>query len=171
MEYTFPEDIDFPDDNMAPLAMAIGGMILSWGTVEVSLNISIAVLFNSAGGKHHADKNEVPVAMGRKLKFLRLCFKKIEALVSFRNDGLALCQRAGLLADKRNDIIHGYVSEYDSKTEKFTFTTLGSDKDVPLIKGQPKYTIHEIMEIGGACITLGSDFADFAKRLTNKFVG
>ena len=167
----FPEEINFPDDNMGPLATAIGGVVLAWGSAEASLNICVAVIFRAAGGKHHADKNEIPVALGRKLRFLRLCFRKIAALAELENDGLVLCDRIGVLAGKRNDLIHGFVSNYDAKTEKYTFTNLGSEKDVPLIKGQPQYTVHEIMEIGGECLALGADVVAFAKRLTDKFVG
>jgi hypothetical protein len=160
---------EFPDDDMGPLATAIGGLVLMWGSAEAGLNICVATVFTAAGGRHQS--KEVPVSLKRKLDFLRLCLRKIKVLEPYREAGLKLFAVTGQLGAHRNAIIHGYLSGYDAATQKFTFTALGSQKDVPLITGQPKYSIGDIMQIGEGCMVHAAELGGFAKRLVDAFVG
>jgi hypothetical protein len=153
-----------------PLAAAIGGLVLAWGDVEASLTMCVALIFKDAGGRHHADKEEIPVALKRKLKFLRLCMRKIEALAPFKDDGLALLEIATPLAKFRNDVIHSFVSDADRQTMTFTFTALGSFKDKPLITGQVQYSVKQLVEIGGQMMEFGQHLVEFVARLQNALV-
>ena len=164
----FPKDLDFPDELIPPLATAIGGVVLSWGMAESGLNATLVMCFSKLGGRHHSD--EIPVSLKRKLKFLRLCLRTIAALEPYRTDGLALFAITGQLAKSRNDLIHGFISDFDPKTGLFTFTNTGSEKAVALIKGQPKYSISDIRNIGSDCMTHSVALANFAQRLVQAFL-
>jgi hypothetical protein len=165
----FPETIDFPENDIGPLATAIGGLVLIWGTTEAGLNICVAAIFTAAGGKHHA--KEIPRNLSGKLKFLRRCLRKIKVLEPYKEEGLKIFSVTGQLGAHRNAIVHGFISEYDARTEKFTFTGLGSEGGTPLITGQPKYTIGDIRKIGEDCMVHAPQLAGFSKRLVNAFVG
>lgn len=170
MEYRFPETIDITPELMQPLTTAIGSVVLAWGSAESALNINVALIFQMAGGKHHAEQEEIPVALKRKLIFLRRCFQKIEALAPFREDGLKLFDRMGRLAKSRNELIHAFLSEVDGGRGLFTFTSLGSVKETPLIKGQVRVTIPEIMQLGLEIMQHGAAIADFTQRLSKTFI-
>lgn len=142
-----------------------------WGTLEASLNVCVVTIFNSAGGRHHADKNEIPVALKRKLKFLRLCLKKIDILEPYREHGLAVFDATGKLAKRRNDIIHGFISDYNPATKQYTFTGLGSEGDKPLVTGQPKYSVTDIIQIGRDSAVHAVDLTNFCQSLVRAFVG
>lgn len=163
-----PEEIVLTPEILAPLSMAIGGIVLAWGSAEASLTMCVAMVFQLAEGHHHAE--EIPIAMKRKLRFLRLCLRRISILEPFRNDGLALFERTGRLAEVRNDLVHGFLSEVDTKTMTFTFTGLGSIKDQPVITGQPRYTMTQLLDFGLHSMNLAEEVVAFAQRLSETLI-
>ena len=168
--FRFPFDIDLTPEIMPPLSMAIGGIVLAWGSAEASLNINIVMIFQLAGGRHHAEEGQIPVAMGRKLKFIRLCLKNIAALEPFREEGLALFQKMGAMAKTRNNIVHGFLSAVDREKMVFTFTGLGSIKDKPLITGQPQYSMQDLIKLVTDSMKLAAEVVCFMKRLSETFI-
>lgn len=169
MDGFFLPSLDFPDSDMGPLATAIGSLVLMWGTTEAGINVCVATIFKASEGKHHA--KEIPRNLSGKLKILRRCLRKIEALGPYREEGLRIFATAGQFGDHRNAIVHGFLSDYNPETKKFTFTGLGSKGASPLITGQPEYSISDIVEIGQACSVHGAEVASFTKRLVDTFVG
>jgi hypothetical protein len=169
LEEIFPNGpLNIPTDDLAELNFAVGSLVVLWGYTEASLNASVVTVFRFAGGHHHA--SEIPVAMGRKLKFVRRCLRRIPALAPFTDEGINLMAQVGILAKKRNDIIHGFVTNQDRKTQTFTFTNLGSAAEVALIRSQAKFTPNDIVDIGRVCIPLTLELAQFADRLAQTFV-
>ena len=166
----FPTVLDFPDELIGPLMNAVGGVVLAWGSAEASLNLCVVTIFNRAGGQPFAKNGEIPVALKRKLDFLRPCLRQIPALEPYRDTGLALCERTGQTGAHRNRLLHAFISDFDTATQRFTFTGLGSQKDQALITGQSKLAVHDVVKIGEVCMALGTDLAEFAGDLARAFV-
>lgn len=92
-------------------------------------------------------------------------FSKQDLLVPFKTRGLALCTNVKEVAKYRNTLAHSYLAGFDAKTQKFTFVGLGSDKDIPLITGQAKLSIDNIIQVRAACVRLAMDLTHFSHEL------
>ena len=126
---------DFPAEIVEPLCGAIGHMVHSWSYVEACLDYNVAIIFQAAGGRHLDD--QIPQALGRKIKFLRRCFRQIDALKPFAEEALPYLDKANHLSELRHIVVHGYASKYDEHNQSFRFVRLN------LIDGR---TMHKAVE-------------------------
>lgn len=110
---------------LPPLYSAVGELVVNWAFAEQALVGIIAVIYQAAGGKH--EDAVIPVAFGRRRKFLRRCFARIPALAPFAAEGQQILVEAKALEAIRNAIIHGALSGYDATTGGYTFTKLDTD--------------------------------------------
>jgi hypothetical protein len=97
--------------NYEPLCGAIGHIIVNWTFVDTALSTWCAIVYHSVGGKHR--EPELPRNTSRKLTFLRRCFRRIDALKPYQAEALATLDAAERLAETRNFVAHGSISEYD----------------------------------------------------------
>ncbi len=111
-----------PSDALPPLYTAVGELVVNWAITDSALNSIIAIIYQSAGGKHVDQK--IPVAFKRRVRFLRLCFNSVDALEPYADEGRNILQKAANLTFIRNAVIHGAVSDYEPETEQYTFTKL-----------------------------------------------
>ncbi len=122
-----------PLDAFPPLYGAVGDIVVNWAIAESALNSLVAIIYQSAGGKHV--DHQIPVAFKRRVKFLRRCFNNVDALKPYADEGRDILGNAANLAYIRNAVIHGTVSNYEPATQQYTFTKLDVvDKD----------TIHQV---------------------------
>jgi hypothetical protein len=111
-----------PSNVFPPLYTAVGNLVVNWAIAESALNHIIAIIYQKAGGKHVTHK--IPVAFKRRVKFLRLCFNRVDALKPYADEGRDILRKAAKLTFIRNAVIHGAVSNYEPATQQYTFTKL-----------------------------------------------
>ena len=155
-----------PDDLFPPLSMAVGQMVLSWSFVEVSLDQWVAIIYQGVGGRNLAE--EIPRALTRKIKFLRRCFRNIAALDPFAEEATKLLDRAKEISEIRHTVVHGYISKYEPHTQTVTFVKLDAEKDIHR-RFEIPLTFPQLLDAGGKCLDLSTDFTRFTKRLTDSF--
>jgi len=158
-----------PHDVLPPLYAAIGETVVNWSVIETALGYWVAIIYQAAGGDRHA--KVIPLALGRRMTFLRLCFKKIAALHPFAADGRAFLDRIGSIKATRHMLVHGVVSDYSPDNHEFLFVRLDLDK------AQTMQTVNElhipftkILDDSGEAMTLAADSLKFAKRLLKALV-
>ena len=107
-----------PDD-LDTIAKAIGLIVLQWGQSEQALDLLVAMLWQSFGGKGYTKR--IPIMLEPKIKFLRACVSQehlLAAEVEVAND---LFDRFEELSSLRHDLIHGAVASISPVDNAFIF--------------------------------------------------
>lgn len=98
---------------------AVGCVVVLWGFAEQSLDLMVANIFHSFGG--HPLLKRRPQHLEPKLEFLKECFAEIPELAQFRAESEALLPRFVDAGKKRNELVHGAISEISIKDGAFMF--------------------------------------------------
>ena len=102
-----PKDKEFTDN----LALLLGYLVIWFGLFEFGLTGIVAVIYHDLGGKRI--EREIPVSLSRSLAIIRKSVRRISQLHTHRAELEWICKEAKRLADIRNDLVHGYIAEYD----------------------------------------------------------
>jgi hypothetical protein len=78
--------------------------------LEQNVDMCVAMIYHGIGGRRMIDPR-IPRTMKGKLKFLQRAFKTLAVLRPYANDATALLEVAKRLSEKRNDVVHGALSE------------------------------------------------------------
>jgi hypothetical protein len=73
--------IGIPPTALRALYQPVGQLVVTWGIIDVTTASIVAIIFSRAGGKHK--EKEVPRQIGRKVTFLRRCFRQTAAPVGW----------------------------------------------------------------------------------------
>ncbi len=157
----------FPDAFMSNLSKAVGQLVIDWAFVEQNLDMCIAVLYHTAGGKHIDPV--LPRSVKRKVQFLKLCFKTIDALAPFKDQALPLLSEAKTLAHARHTVVHGVLSDYDDPTGTVTFVMLDA-KPTLHHEVRKKLDFGQMLSAGGRCRTLTFQLRDLTQSLLDTFM-
>jgi hypothetical protein len=84
---------------------ALGSAVQTWAGLEILLDANIHVIATHYGGK--TIDPQVPLALKRKLKYLRRAFTELKTLSEFRESALADLEKIGPLGEERHSFIHG----------------------------------------------------------------
>jgi hypothetical protein len=109
-----------PADEM--LFASIGRLTISWAIIEGSLDVIVSIIHHRIGGK--AIEPEMPWALKRKLKYIRRCFSKIEALKSFADPVPNLMTDILSASEMRQNIIHGVATHHPQGASTIKMTRL-----------------------------------------------
>ena len=104
------------------IAKAIGLVVLQWGQAEQSLDLLVAMLWQSFDGKRHAKK--IPFMLDPKIKFLRACIAAEPLLSKEVPTAAELLSRFEELSSLRHDLIHGAVASISPVDNAFVFAKL-----------------------------------------------
>ncbi len=158
-----------PLDALPPLYAVIGETVANWSIIETALGSWVAIIYQAAGGNRHA--KVIPLALGRRMTFLRLCFNKITALQPFATDGRALLDRIGNIKDTRHMLVHGVVSNYSPDNHEFLFVRLDLDKaeTMQVIK-ELSISAAKMLNDSGEAMAIATDCLIFAERLLQALV-
>ena len=115
-------DHEIPLDAFPPLYTAVGELVINWGLAESAITHILAVVFQGAGGKHLETK--LPGAFKRRMRFLRLCFKRIIELKTHQPEMDAIIDMAKQLVPMRNDVTHGSLANFHPENGEYTFVLL-----------------------------------------------
>ena len=115
-----------PDPKIASdldtIAKAVGLIVLQWGQAEQSLDLLVAMLWQSFDGKNHAKK--IPFMLEPKVKFLRACIGAEPLLKEEVATSDELLSRFEELSSLRHDLIHGAVASISPVDNAFIFAKL-----------------------------------------------
>jgi len=110
------------------IAKAIGLVVIQWAQAEQSLDMVVALLWQSFGGEAHARK--LPVMLEPKIRFVRVCVTANSDLAEFRADAESLLAEFERLSSLRHDLIHGAVSSIAPIDGHFVFAKLDVRENV-----------------------------------------
>jgi hypothetical protein len=116
------------------LYQAIGFIVIQWGQAEQSLDLLVAAIYRGHGGRPFAKKRQIPRALTDKLKFIRKCFRNIDALAPYRSEGNALLSELQRLSPIRNDLIHGAITKLESVNDGFEFAKLDIEGEIHVLR-------------------------------------
>ena len=108
-----------PGSDIETLFKAVGFVVVQWGFAEQSLDLMVASIFHSFDG--HPLLKRRPQHLEPKLEFLEHCFAEIPALAQFRAESVALLPRFSAAGKKRNELVHGAISEISIEDGAFMF--------------------------------------------------
>lgn len=104
-----PSEPQIQAEDFTGLCMAIGYICQNWASLEQNIDMWIAWIYHKLGGRTKIN-TQIPLSFSRKIDFLRLAFNKVAALKPLADEAKDLLSEAKKLSDKRNDLIHGALS-------------------------------------------------------------
>lgn len=108
-----------PDSDIETLFKAVGFVVIQWGVAEQSLDLVVANIFHCFDG--HPLLKRRPQHLEPKIEFLEKCFAEIPELAQFRTESALLLPRFATAGKRRNDLMHGAISEISIEDGAFMF--------------------------------------------------
>jgi hypothetical protein len=95
-------------EDLDNIAKAFGLVVIQWGNSEQSLDMLVALLWQSFPTREFAKR--IPVMLSLKLKFLRKSFASVKTLKPLQTDAEVVFSEFDRLSQMRHDLIHGAVA-------------------------------------------------------------
>lgn len=111
-----------PDSDIEKLFKAVGFVVVQWGMDEQHLDLVITVIFHRFGG--HALLSRRPTNLSQKIKLLRQCFAEFKELEQLQTECDMLLTRFAAAGKKRNDIVHGAITDFSAEDGAFIFSKI-----------------------------------------------
>jgi hypothetical protein len=111
-----------PGSDLETLFKAVGFVVVQWGQTEQYLDLMVARLFHFFDG--HPLFARRPINLESKVDFLRKCFDELPELEQLHAESEPLLERFLTVGKKRNDIVHGGISDLAIKDGAFIFLKL-----------------------------------------------
>lgn len=151
------------------IARAVGLVVLQWGQAEQSLELLVASLWQSLGGKRLAKK--IPVMLTPKLNFVRSCAAEIPELNPLQPTLVALTHQFERLSALRHDLVHGAPASIPTVDGHFVFSRLhvhdgyhyASEVRVP-VAAYPSL-VRELVDLGRAAHDAAHSVFELSKDL------
>lgn len=160
-----------PGSAIESLFKAVGFVVVHWGFAEQSLDLLVANIFHSFDG--HPLLKRRPQHLAPKLEFLERCFAEIPSLAPFRAESVALLPRFASAGKKRNELVHGAISEISIEDGTFMFLKVDvnpnehhSIRSVFLAESEWPMFCKELMGLGKDGQALAQRVFDSLKVLT-----
>jgi len=109
----------FTSEELNPLFSAVGAIVVQWGQAEQTLDMIVAMIYHSYGGK--AVGKRIPQPLNQKLKFVRKCAETINELRSHRQHIEKLAFDFEQLSSRRHELVHGAVASFNDSEGTFKF--------------------------------------------------
>lgn len=138
-----------PGSDIESLFKAVGFVVVQWGFAEQSLDLMVANIFHFFN--EHPLLKRRPTNLEPKIEFLRECFATIPELEKFRAESEMLLPRFAAAGKRRNDLVHGAISE--TSIEDGSFKLLKVD-----VKPKEHHSIRSV-------VLEDSDWPAFRKEL------
>ena len=157
-----------PPEAIGPLSAAIGMFVYEWVLVETAINYWIAIIYQSAGGKH-LDAVLRP-GLAWKSRFLRRCFRRISALDEFASECTLYLDSAKQLAGVRGYVVHGYIASHEKNGNIVTFVRIdiGQDKTMQEVR-KLRISIEDFLEKAVECELVAKQMLLLSLRLLERF--
>jgi hypothetical protein len=96
---------------------AIGRLTISWAHIEIGLDLLIGKVHHELRG-HERIEPQKPIALKRKLTYLRKAFRMVPELAAFADRFPPMADEIIDASQQRHDFIHGFVVQMLSGTGK-----------------------------------------------------
>lgn len=160
---------DPTEPEIAALYQPVGELVLNWSVWDSMIVKIVALVFQSTGGKHQEPK--IPFEFKRRIKFLRRCVNRIDALKPFAPEMAAILTNAKILSKIRDSIVHGALSKFDPETGRYEFVKLDILKNENIHEGNTLLiTIENMREMAERCQAGYARSAAIALRLADTFL-
>lgn len=100
--------VDRDKEDLDNIARAFGLVVIQWGNAEQSLDMLIALLWQSFPTRELSKR--IPVMLAPKLEFSRKAFASVESLKSLQAQAASVFAEFDRLSKIRHDLIHGAVA-------------------------------------------------------------
>jgi len=104
------------------LFASIGRLTISWALIESTLDGIITIIHHRGGGK--TIEAEMPWMLKRKVKYIRKCFLRLDALKPFSEHVPQLMTDIVAASEMRQNIIHGVATEMPEGTAQLKMARL-----------------------------------------------
>jgi hypothetical protein len=165
----------YDDEELDALFRAVGFVVVQWGQAEQSLEMIVAMLYQSLGGKSFAKR--IPVPLTPKLEFVQKCFTRLPRLQRFEAEGDALVQKFRQLSQTRHDLIHGAIASVSMDQGDFHFAKLDVKEGFHVVREFrfelaefPKLT-NDLIDLGAAANALGRKLWDCVENPRARALG
>lgn len=162
-----PNDPEFVDS----LSKLLGFLVINAGLFEFGIASVIATVYHGMGGKRI--EPEIPIKLSRSITFLQKCGRQLLALEQHKTEIEWISQECRRLSPIRNDVLHGYISEYDESADHLlTFAKATPDKKTKSIHigTLRRITAAELVQAGRDMHDLSLRTAKLGHRLLEPFV-
>ncbi len=95
-------------DDLDTIAKAFGLVVIQWGSAEQSLDMLVALLWQSFPTRNFAKR--IPMMLEPKIAFVRKSFGGVDSLRPLKTKAERVLDEFGRLSSLRNDLIHGAVA-------------------------------------------------------------
>ncbi|PCJ70339.1 MAG: hypothetical protein COA62_06985 [Rhodobiaceae bacterium] len=126
--------VEYSNKTDEALFAAIGRLTVSWAHLELGLDAMIDTIFYDL--ENPPKEKELPIALRRKLKYLRKAVKLIPMRPGDAEEYAALIDNIAKESDIRHDIIHGAIVEHTEGT--------GTARAIRIIRERGKFSQKEI---------------------------
>jgi len=156
-------------DHLDLIARAVGLVVLQWGQAEQSLELLVASLWQSFGGRRFARK--IPVMLSPKLIFVRACATGSPELGSLAPKLVSLTDRFEQLSVLRHDLVHGAPASIPTVDGHFVFTRLAVHdgfhhaREVRISVEAYPNLVRDLVNLGTAAHEAASDVFEISKHL------
>lgn len=138
---------------MPSLCGGLGMVVLNWSFVENNLDHWTAIAYADFGGS--SIEAELPRQFGRKVKFLRKCFRRIPELSTFQDECTTYIDRAEAISTTRHYLVHGVLKGFDPENyESFTFAKIDVSED------KNDHVVGELTIPGAKLLAVGLELLD-----------
>lgn len=150
------KDRSVPEEIIPTTFSCVGMIIVNWTFVENALDAWTAIAFH----EHNASsiERQLPKMFGRKVKFLKKCFRRLPGLAPFSDEAIAFIERANELSEIRHYVAHGTLSHFDTTDESFIFAKIGLSDD------KQQHEFGELRILGTDLLTAGTKLTDMARQ-------
>ena len=159
----------FPDAMLPALCNAVGHVVVNWAFVEHSLDTWSTIIFHFSEGKRlyrMMQKN-----LGRKLEFLRRCFKTLKPLQPYSAEALQMLASAECLSLTRHFVVHGVPMQLNQETGAAVFVKLDLIEEYTFHKiNKLEIGVQELLDKGSECMDLTASMLKLSLRLLNAFI-
>jgi len=161
-----PDDKQFLDR----LANALGYIAVNFGQLEFTRTAAISIIFHFIEGRDQVRK-KLPYTFSGSTEFLCACADGLPALAPFADEIRSLMDESKRLAEKRNHVLHGFVSDYLKDTETLVFRKVDPMKSDKNMHAETvlRITFAELEELGEQSRELSARMISFTQRLLGAF--
>jgi len=157
-----PGGTKYDNEELDALFKAVGFVVVQWGQAEQSLEMIVAMLYQSLGGKPLVKR--IPVLLTPKLEFVQKCLIRLPTLQRFKAEGDALVEKFEQLSQKRHDLIHGAIASVSMDKGGFQFAKLDVKDGFHVVR-EFRFESAEFPKLTKDLIDLGADATSLAKKL------
>lgn len=154
------------DGELPVLYNIVGKIAVHWAILEFNLDCSSSLLFEFGGGEKF--ENQIPLALKRKLKFLKKVLKKNRTLAELTDAATGVYDLVNGMADLRHFVIHGYIASFDPETKLVTFIK-PENKGKELVFEEKEFSLDKLEEEADKVLLAGKLAIQISQKLMGLF--